>query len=473
MARSVRAHHPEFEHYQIEILRNPAYAGMPGGGEAPVRWVAAGRSVLGTARLAWWQRKLRDLIAAGRLPSDARISDAARFIHPLGKKPCQICGNWMHLDYVYPQKRLTEKLAVLGSDVGLTPISELVGRARQAGQVDSVRSAFRVPRTVPEANVAQFILGNRRSYLSPGAMANPPDRLDGFHSYNLCCRAAEDKGRHASNMARYGEDRRAYEFWADGDWKAASWAMKRIAEGGMSADHIGPISLGFTHRPRGFQPLSRSANSAKNNRMSAADVAELIAAEARGEEVASWHSKPIWDQLKSHVGNDDDALVVSVLMRQNMHHVLSVLAELVTAGYRELLAQWLHPEYAFYSIEFKNFDSRTATYEEMTKHQGNSVTYARNAARYVRIAFEALEAYVSKPNRRALGLEEEFIAAGVRAVRTVVHRGGDSAEAKAAILSVLDERARRAKAEFRSRRLHRDVKRQHDLLLRVLDSSGR
>ena len=34
-----------------------------------------------------------------------------------------------------------------------------------------------------------------RGRLSPGAMSNPPDRLDGFHTYNLCCRSKQDTGR--------------------------------------------------------------------------------------------------------------------------------------------------------------------------------------------------------------------------------------------------------------------------------------
>ena len=31
-------------------------------------------------------------------------------------------------------------------------------------------------------------------------MGNPPDRLDGFHSYNNCCRPTADKGRSDENM---------------------------------------------------------------------------------------------------------------------------------------------------------------------------------------------------------------------------------------------------------------------------------
>src|SRR5690606_11799863 len=39
-----------------------------------------------------------------------------------------------------------------------------------------------------------------RGRLSPGAMSNAPDRLDGFHTYNLCCRQSQDTGRIAANL---------------------------------------------------------------------------------------------------------------------------------------------------------------------------------------------------------------------------------------------------------------------------------
>ena len=54
-------------------------------------------------------------------------------------------------------------------------------------------------------------MAQKLSLLSPGVMSNAPDRLDGFHSYNKCCRAKEDKGRSKENLNKYGEDRRAYE----------------------------------------------------------------------------------------------------------------------------------------------------------------------------------------------------------------------------------------------------------------------
>jgi Alw26I/Eco31I/Esp3I family type II restriction endonuclease len=117
------------------------------------------------------------------------------------------------------------------------------------------------------------------SVLSPGAMSNAPDRFDGFHSFNLCCRGVADTGRHKGNLSSYITDRRVFEYWADGDWIAADRLIGAIRSklgdefclrghrGPCDADHIGPISLGFTHHAL-FQMLCKSCNSAKNNRMS-------------------------------------------------------------------------------------------------------------------------------------------------------------------------------------------------------------
>ncbi len=303
-----------------------------------IRWIVARSSEMGLARLKWWDEQREKL---GIPKEGAWISKTARAIHPTGDKPCQICGRSMKLDYIYP---------------------------------------------------------NKKGGLSPGAMSNAPDRLDGYHSYNLCCRSKFDKGRHKSNLSRYGEDRRAYENWSDGDWKAASWLMKEFQKNDISADHLGPISLGFRHRPS-FRPLSRAANSARNNRMTLGDIQALIK-EEKNQEVISEHSKALWDLIKHNVKNEPDALLASKLMRENMHYVLSIFSEVYQKGHKNfLIKNFLHPEYANYSIKFDGFDPKTGYYKEMIKVEGNKKQYKNNAKRYIRISFESLLEYSSKTNR--------------------------------------------------------------------------
>ncbi len=340
MAREHRDWHPKFKEYMKFIVNHPNYKGMPFlyKKDGEIRWIVARSSEKGLARLKWWDNKRKEL---GIKKEGPWISKTARAIHPLGEKPCQICGKVLKLDYVYP---------------------------------------------------------NKKGGLSPGAMSNAPDRLDGYHSYNLCCRSKQDTGRHKSNLARYGEDRRAYENWSDGDWKAASWLMKEFQKHGVSPDHLGPISLGFKHRPK-FRPLTQSANSARNNRMTYEDILLLIKDE-KDEEVISAHSKALWNLLKNRVKNDDDALRLSKLMRENMHFILSIFSYIAKRGYKNfLIKNFLHPEYANYSIKFDGFDPKTGYYKEMIKTEGNKKQYKNNAIRYIRISFESLLQYSTKENR--------------------------------------------------------------------------
>lgn len=338
--RTKRIWHPAFKEYMKFIVEHPNYIGMPfvykENGE--IRWIVARSSEKGLARWKWWDEKRKEL---GLPKGDAWISKTARSNHPTGEKPCQICGIVMKLDYIYP---------------------------------------------------------NKKGSLSPGAMSNAPDRLDGYHTYNLCCRSKEDTGRHKSNLARYGEDRRAYENWSEGDWKAASWLMKEFQKHGVSPDHLGPISLGFRHRPK-FRPLTRAANSARNNRMTFEDI-KLLLIEEITEPIISAHSKSIWDLLKNNINNDTDALKFGKLMRENMHHILSIFSYLVKKGYKNfLIKHFLHPEYANYSIKFEAFDPNTGMFSKMIKTGGTKKQYANNAKRYIRISLESLKQYSLKKNR--------------------------------------------------------------------------
>ena len=55
--------------------------------------------------------------------------------------------------------------------------------------------------------IIKYISEEKKSMLSPGVMSNAPDRLDGYHSYNACCRPC-DSGRSKKNLSTYGQDRR-------------------------------------------------------------------------------------------------------------------------------------------------------------------------------------------------------------------------------------------------------------------------
>lgn len=437
--RQERNWDPVFTEYMEFIASHPTYESMPYRfrADGSIRWVVTRKSEIGQARLIWWeqQAKHRQIPTSGKWRART-----ARELHPTRVKPCQVCGRELRLDYVYPTKPATRELLKIArgsldeTSVRFNPIGETIrSLADHLGvqAFEELARIFKIPDSVKrEVNAfAQFIVQECQSQLSPGAMSNCPDRFDGFHTYNLCCRELEDTGRHKENLSRYGEDRRAYEHWADGDWKVASHLMKRTREGSCSvcgqwrrltADHIGPISLGFAHRPR-FRTLCRSCNSARNNRMSYADVRQLLADEANGDDVVSWHARPLWNKLKHHVHNDADAERLSRVMRWNHHIVLEMLYAIAHAGYRDFLYTFLNPEFAFQQdIEFVHLNEDTLQYSYVRTRPGTRQEHLNNAARYVRIAFESLEEYHTKENRN--WSVPEFVEQRISALLRILSR---------------------------------------------------
>jgi Alw26I/Eco31I/Esp3I family type II restriction endonuclease len=257
--------------------------------------------------------------------------------------------------------------------------------------------------------------------LSPGAMANPPDRLDGFHSFNRCCRATADTGRTKENLKTYVTDRRVFEYWVDGDWVAADRLMGQVRSnpvfekqdcfnaphGGVhpapcQADHIGPISLGFTHRPQ-FQLLCKICNSGKNNRMYATDIGLLMKAEASGEKVISWFATEIWNLRKNSATDTETALRLSKLLRDNRHTYMSLLKVILDGKHLTFLASLLHLEAADFDPEFIGLraENHLTTFDQLVRSPRITKYAVEQKARRIRIAFSSLADYHRKENRSA------------------------------------------------------------------------
>lgn len=435
-----REWHPNFVKYMYAVVKHPNYQGMPWGidEKGKIRWDApsyrppGGKwSNLHDERLEWWKKKASET----GIPLGAKwISKVAKEIHPFKRKPCQTCGRYMSLLYEYPTKRTIQKINQLPNLVTafdyydfqsvLDIIPEIVN---QCGMeiLPRLCEILSIPMTLPKDYDAfmEYVKSNliqheARGILSPGAMSNAPDRLDGFHTYNLCCRSKQDTGRSPDNLMKYGIDRRTFEYWCDGDWAAADFLMKQKVTGictkcgrvgELTADHIGPLSLGFCHRPK-FRALCRSCNSAKNNRMSHEDVRILREDENRGEIVVSWYARRVWDKLKNTVRNDEEALHLSKLMRASQHHYLMLLSKLADLGYSEFLEGLLTPEYALNRYELVGFDGKDFSYKELrvTRRQE---TYVKSMIRRTkRIAFEALADYAEKGNRNAILFKDKDLS---------------------------------------------------------------
>ena len=325
--------HSTFQQYMKRIAENAEFSGMPDTyyDDGRIQWEAPSNRTGGKfkdshhRRRVWWAKKAAEI--GIKTTEDRWISKTAKQIHPTKEKPCKKCGRVMDIRYVYPsnmfQKRL-RKCGIVENDFDIDPLEDiysLIDRLSERYGTETKKALACVigkNASLPDLNadidiwkawIAASYVPSEPKTLSPGVMSNAPDRFDGFHSFNRCCRGTADKGRGKKNLQSYSTDRRVFEFWASGDWIAADRLMgivrsefrdepcKNGHAGPCQADHIGPISLGFCHFPR-FQLLCSACNSAKNNRMYPSDVAWLIECEKRGEQVISWHSETLWNALK-------------------------------------------------------------------------------------------------------------------------------------------------------------------------------
>ncbi len=458
-----------FLRYAYAIVVDDAYKGMPCAldTEGKVDWTIPSNRAPGSKnwdgrqrRYAWWAAKARER----SIPTEGHwISKVARIIHPWGWKPCQTCGRWMRISYSYPAARTVHRLnrhlpdeeQVDHSD--FLDIYEVIDHLVQAlGLEHSGRIMVDVfPELGPTdgLDVGELkklaesrLVATESRKLSPGAMSDAPDRLDGFHTYNLCCRSRQDTGRSLDNLKTYGVDRRAFEHWSEGDWEAANVLMSRTGVGRcprckrvrqLTADHVGPISLGFRHTPY-FQAVCLACNSAKNNRMRMSDVELLLVLETRGVEVTSWHATRIWDLLKLDVKDDAGALRLSKLMNVNQHQFLRLLLQARVAA-PDALLQFLSPQFAEQRVSFIGLDPLTLSYDQIV-HTPRQATYARSkAARLVRIAFEALDDYALKASRNVPSIPEELLAQERRRVdAAVAQAASDPSSWRAPLAEALD-----------------------------------
>lgn len=417
--------HPNYVQYTEMIVSHPNYRGLPFERDAKtkrVKWVAAGKSEKGKARTAWWDIQCKKHGIAIKKGCYAEIS---RLIHPTKMHVCQCCGRSLSIYYVYPTKTTIKKLQ------SILPAFDAIGDVAPAdydiytiidqfSSTQSERNQIAIYLGLPSGKTAeqlkdlirtQLADGNT-SKLSPGAMSNCPDRLEGYHSDGLCCRERSDKGRHSDNMKTYTQDRRAYEDWSDGNYRLANRLMGEFNKGTtlykcprcgqmdkMTADHIGPISLGFCHT-KYFAPLCKKCNSSKNNRFTKEDVDELLRLESNGEQVISWHTKPLWDLLKYEIKDNLSAKLASSLMAEFHQNVICALAIIYKKSGTGFLSTYLHPEYSLKEYKFKNFDPMNLGKLEIIESNVDSKNSRSNQERYFRVAFESLEEFFSKDNRR-------------------------------------------------------------------------
>lgn len=422
--------HKNYIDYMTEIVSHKNYEGMPNAidpNTGRINWqVSSGKTTsfykYYLARSEWWAKKADRLGLKGSGNSDNRFSITARLIHPTGMRPCRLCGNLLHIGYMYLNFLLAKRWNKLVSKKEFFQKNQnIIDASMQLIDIIGINAFEKEVLTIfPEKK--EFLSSNfdkssienlflksshlKTNYLSPGFMANPPDRLDGFHDYGICCRKKSDPGRFDDNMRTYNHDRRAFKWWAEGDWIVADELYNSAGKGicarcgreidKVSPDHIGPLACGFKHIPL-FAALCNQCNSAKNRRFNLTDVKELLKYEVEtGSSVASWQVRALWDALKNSVKTDDEAKILGNLMRSLQDYYLRVLHKLYEKGMSLPLSYLLTPENALYTVAFKQLDPSSLRYVSFTKTPLTSKGRNSLSSRIIRIAFEELENYSSK-----------------------------------------------------------------------------
>lgn len=435
-----------FLQYEEEIVNHPAFAGMPDlrHDDGTIQWEAPSNRGSGAfqfshdKRYQWWVEKAAEVGIS--TDEDKWISKVAKKIHPTKLHPCKVCGRVMDIRYCYLSSNFmkrVEKLPFFDGAIEMDEITHILDFITAFVDTYGEKAYRALPgllkctqvKTFPNLPndltawttwIEQNYIPNEPSMLGPGAMSNAPDRLDGFHTFNRCCRSSADKGRSKENLASYSTDRRAFENWSDGNWITANKLMGFISSnpdmkkehcanegnGGYhprpcSADHIGPISLGFCHRPE-FQFLCKPCNSAKNNRMYYSDVLHLIEVEKTGETVATWYANPIWQKCKGKVNDKESALRLSRVMRDNRNIAMMLLADFIDKGELLFLLTLLHLEYADYDYDIIPGSTRIQNQIVTVKfsQKASTLRYVSiQKTRKIRVAFSSLAEYARKENR--------------------------------------------------------------------------
>tara|TARA_B110000027_G_C16121225_1_gene303130 strand:- start:3766 stop:5376 length:1611 start_codon:yes stop_codon:yes gene_type:complete len=427
LTKDILNSHPNGLKYQEHIANHPNYKGMPlkRKNDETIKWVATIKTKGGKERVEFWEQKRQELeIEANHVLEPGFRQKVAFANHPTKIHICLFSGSELYIDYRYPSPNRIDLLnKAYDQDLKYYDL-DIYETTNLLFDVDGCRRFCNIFKINKEFNNVDELLGILKEdyvdveyspFVSPGVMSNSPDRFDGYHSYNNDVRAITDTGRYKDNLKKYTQDRRVYEMWSGGDWKMADRLYATFVKNGVSPDHIGPMSLGFAHRPK-FQPMTANENSAKGNRMTLSDVQILIDDEKNGDEVITWHSKYIWDKLKDKINNDTEALKLSGLMRKNLHHVLIVFSMINERGHSAFLEQFLNPDFSYFDYEFKGFNPETGEYEEVVSKKLEGQNQKNNVERYFRIAFEKLVEYADKDNRRNKIWESDAISKKVNKV---------------------------------------------------------
>ncbi len=457
MPRSQKAYHPNYNDYVNFIVNHDAYKGLPVNKRkdgTPI-FVTTKNSQVGHERLVWIKCKATEL---GYEIEDGVYAKVMRKIHPTKFTTCQICGSSLSVFYYYPSKTALNGIKkTFNKEFSyIDHIADIWDALLEAGNTHKTIGTYFLrkvslkddPTTLTKDEIIEKLEHacrvNGKRLLGPGAMADPPDRFDGFHSYNRCCRKTEDRGRWDSNMDTYNQDRRAYENWSEGNIRAANQFMKNPIFDRISADHIGPISLGFIHDPRFIRPMTSRDNSARRDRISKNDLDTLVEIEKRTHIcAASWYAQTLWKYIKENYTIHPDKVETAyyTALKQNVVNFMQLLHMIVKAtgcdGETILAKSFLAPIYENYFGFDYSFDDNGNILRQMPRNKTERADDEYN--RYVRIAFDSLTDYSLKKNRKIKPEISTTSKQNIDGIISLIQKGTPDEEIKNAIVDAVEK----------------------------------
>jgi hypothetical protein len=123
--------------------------------------------------------------------------------------------------------------------------------------------------------------------------------------------------------------------------------------------------------------------------------------EAKGQTVISWHSKALWNLRKEDVVNDETALRLSKMLRDNRHTLMSTLQRIADAENFTFLGTFLDLEYAEQEFKFVNLhvENHITQFDRLNCLRRETKYMEKQKVRRCRVAFESLRDYFRKENR--------------------------------------------------------------------------
>ncbi len=210
---------------------------------------------------------------------------------------------------------------------------------------------------------------------------------------------------------------------------------------GTSADHIGPVSLGFVHDPRYLQPMTSSDNSTKRDRLQLIDIEKVIETEKRtGIYPMSWYSKLIWEHIRENILIiRKDTKRIPLCIKQNMANFMYILWYILeyapNNGEQFLVNAFLKPNFKYfeYSYSFnQSGEILSITPRHFTDRNANEME------RYCRIAIEAVYDFNDKENRQLAPQNTSEEQRRLASICTKIEIGTPFSEVKRDIQSLVE-----------------------------------